>query len=317
MQLMSHAAAISTSVSSCEAHLEAGAVDRREPEEAVQAEGVSGARENVVELKPLAAETGGEGGLSAEWTNQSLDGYVRAAMISAATAVIEPWLGANFGQAVERYLGGRVREIASEMVSRRLLDEAPVLVANQIGALEKRIGAAVMQHIATGIERALEPALSHQIVALEARMTVALGEQITKVLLKDLGLEIVRQLADAKAGIAESLPDQIAMAVTAEVRAAVSREVNAAEVRLAESLPLHVSAIVARDVPGAVSQQIAAVETQMAAALPRQVAAAVDQELGPAVESRVSVAEAQINAAMSRHIRTEIGTAFRRLADAG
>ena len=317
MQLMSHAAAVSTSVSSCEAHPEAGAIDRREPEEAGEAKGVSGVRENVVELKPQAAETGGEGEFSAEMTDQSLEGYVRAAMVSAATAVIEPWLGANFGQAVERYLGGRVREIASEMVSSRLLDEVPALVANQIGALEKRIGAAVMQTIATGIERALEPALSHQIVALESRMTVALGDQITKVLLKDLRLEIVRQLADAKAGIAESLPDQIAVAVAAEVRPSVSREVNAAEVRLAESLPQHVAAIVARDVPGAVSQQIAAVETRMAAALPQQVAAALGRELGPAVESRVSVAEAQINSAMPRHIRTEIGTAFRRLADAG
>jgi hypothetical protein len=104
--------------------------------------------------------------------------------------------------------------------------------------------------------------------------------------------------------------------VTAEVNPAVAREVGEAERQLHSLLPEHVSAATAVAVRLAVDEGLAGVESRLGIALPRQVTLAVDESIGPAVESRVRAAEARIDAGMSRQVRSEIGSMFKRLAQA-
>src|SRR5690606_8686062 len=128
MQFMAQAAAVSAFGSVRDAPPDTDSIRPREMRACARAQAGSDATsENVVELKPVTDDAGGPDGGPAEESFPTLEGSVRAAMIAAATAVIEPWLSANFGQAVERYLGGRVREIANEMVSARLMEEIPAL----------------------------------------------------------------------------------------------------------------------------------------------------------------------------------------------
>lgn len=316
MQLMSRARAASLADSSQAAEPTPASEVGRDGDKAAIGDPVNVCRANVIELTATAGVSAESEQTDEATEPQSIEQQVRAAMIAAASAVMEPWLEANFGRTVERCLGGRLQKIASEVISNRLLQEVPPIVAEKVGAMEKRIGAAVMQTIAHGIEEALEPALGHQLVALETRITDTLGEQITNVLVRDLHRELDRQLADAKAALSGSMRDQIASSVTAEVKSVVAREVGEAEGRLTASLPEHVSAATAVAVPRAVDGGLARVESALASALPEQVTLAVDKSIGPAVESRVRAAEAQMSAAMGRQVRSEIGSIFKRLAKA-
>lgn len=315
MQLMSRAAASTPDSSGAAEPTLASEVERNGDEIALGAAANAG-RENVVEVNAAAVVSAKPERKDDAAEPQSIELQVRAAMIAAAKAVMEPWLEANFGETVERCLSGRLQRVAGELISKRLLQEIPPIVAEKVSAMEKRIGAAVMQTIAHGIEDALEPALGHQLVALETRMTDALGEKITKVLLGDLHHELDRQIADARIAISASMNDQIASSVTAEVKSAVAREVGEAEGRLSGELPEHVSAATAVAVRLAVDESLAGVESRLASALPEQVTLAVDNSIGPAVESRVRAAETQLDTAMRRQVRSEIGSIFKRLAQA-
>jgi hypothetical protein len=79
------------------------------------------ARDNVIELNVSAAVSATSQQIDDPVAPESIELQVRAAMVAAAKAVIEPWLEANFGRTVERCLSGRLQKIANEMISSRLL----------------------------------------------------------------------------------------------------------------------------------------------------------------------------------------------------
>jgi hypothetical protein len=181
-----------------------------------------------------------------------LEDQVRAALTAAAAAVIHPWLEANFGHAIQRHLAGSLQPLVNQLISVRMQNEVPAVVSAQIGAMEKRVGAAVTQKVGAAVEQALDPALSQQIVALESRMAVAIGDQVAKVLLHDVKPALSRQIADSRTDIEAALGQHVSAAVEHGVGPAVETRVSAAEIRLTSEIARQVRTEVA-----AVFRQIA------------------------------------------------------------